>query len=216
MTDSLADAPVDLDNCAREQIQFLGHVQPYGCLLAVTEDWVIEHASANTGDMLGHAAETLIGTELAGLFARDVMHDIRGRLQMLGHGTGAARIYGIDLLGDGQLFDMSVHLSGAHYLFEFEPKDETGTRDEMSLVQPLIARVRRRPEIAAMARDAARAMKALTGFDRVMIYQFQRDDSGRVIAEAAAPGLSPFSGCAFRRATSPRRPARSTSATRSG
>ncbi|EYD73059.1 HWE histidine kinase domain-containing protein [Limimaricola hongkongensis] len=197
MTDSPGDAPVDLDNCAREQIQFLGHVQPYGCLLAVSRDWVIDHASANTGDMLGHAAETLIGTDLAGLFARGVLHDIRGRLQMLGHGTGAARIYGIEPLGDGRVFDMSVHLSGAHYLFELEPKDDTGTRDEMSLVQPLIARVRRRPEIVAMAREAARAMKALTGFDRVMIYQFQRDDSGRVIAEAAAPGLAPFLGLRF-------------------
>ncbi|MGR3625294.1 MAG: HWE histidine kinase domain-containing protein [Limimaricola sp.] len=197
MTDSPADVPVDLDNCAREQIQFLGHVQPYGCLLAVSDDWVIEHASANTGEMLGHAAETLIGAGLSELFARDVLHDIRGRLQMLGHGTGAARIYGIDLLGDGRRFDMSVHLSGPHYLFEFEPKDETGTDDEMSVIQPLIARVRRRPEIVAMAREAARAMKALTGFDRVMIYQFQRDDSGQVIAEAAAPGLAPFLGLRF-------------------
>lgn len=197
MTDSLADAPVDLSNCEKEQIQFLGHVQPYGCLIAVSRDWVVRHASANTGEMLGHEAQAMIGTSLADLFPRDVTHDLRGRLQMLGHGAGAARIYGIDLFEDGRAFDVSVHLSEPYYLFEFEPKTEGGARDEMSLVQPLVARLRRQPDIGRMAREAARAMKALTGFDRVMIYQFQRDDSGKVIAESAAPGLTPFLGLRF-------------------
>ena len=197
MTTPPARTPLDLESCEREQIQFLGQVQPYGCLLGVSQDWVIRHASANTGTMLNHEAAALIGRPLAEILSRESVHDLRGRIQMLGHGDGAARIYGIDLLDDGRAFDVSVHLSGSLYLFEFEPKGSPRTREAMSLVQPLIARVRRRPEIPAMAREAARMMKALTGFDRVMIYQFQRDDSGRVIAEAAAPGMTPFLGLRF-------------------
>lgn len=196
MTASPAPHSVDLSNCDREPIQFLGHVQPYGCLLAVSTDWAVQHASANTGAMLGLETEP-VGTQLGELFPGQVVHDLRGRVQMLGHGSGAARIYGLDLMGDGRAFDVSVHMSQDLYVFEFEPKEQSAARDEMALVQPLIARVRRRPEIDAMAREAARAVRAMTGFDRVMIYQFQRDDSGRVIAEAAAPGLTPFLGLRF-------------------
>ncbi|WP_341211010.1 HWE histidine kinase domain-containing protein [uncultured Limimaricola sp.] len=197
MTDTAASAPVELSNCDREQIQFLGHVQPYGCLISVSGDWVVQHVSANIDDMLGLDPEAAIGARFLELFPREVVHHLRGRIQILGQDSGAARIYGVDLFEDGRFFDVSVHASGSSYLFEFEPKNQLAMRDEMSLVQPLIARVRRRREIPAMAREAARAMKALTGFDRVMVYQFQRDDSGSVIAEAASPGMTPFLGLRF-------------------
>jgi light-regulated signal transduction histidine kinase (bacteriophytochrome) len=204
MTDIATDATVELSNCDREQIQFLGHVQPYGCLIAISGDWVVQHVSANIDDMLGLDPETAIGARFLDLFPREVVHHLRGRIQILGQDSGAARVYGVDLFEDGRYFDVSVHASGSSYLFEFEPKTQQAMRDEMSLVQPLMARVRRRREIPAMAREAARAMKALTGFDRVMIYQFQRDDSGTVIAEAARPGMTPFLGLRFPASDIPR------------
>ncbi len=37
-------------------------------------------------------------------------------------------------------------------------------------------------------------MRALTGFDRVMVYRFDPDGSGEVIAEAARAGLEPYLG----------------------
>ena len=203
-TATAAVETVELSNCDREQIQFLGHVQPYGCLIAVGEDWSVGHVSANIGEMLGLDVEATIGARFPELFPREVVHYLRGRIQMLGQDTGAARIYGLDLFEDGRLFDLSVHMSGPGYLFEFEPKSTRAMHDEMSLVQPLLARVRRRREIPAMAREAARAMRAMTGFDRVMIYQFQPDDSGRVIAEAAAPGMTPFLDLRFPASDIPR------------
>ena len=45
-----------------------------------------------------------------------------------------------------------------------------------------------------LAQEAARQLKILTGFDRVMVYRFHPDGSGEVIAEVAAAGLEPFLG----------------------
>ncbi len=197
MTDPAAPQAVDLTNCDREPIQFLGHVQPYGCLIAVSTDWVVQHASANVQDMLGLSPESIIGSRFAELLPRETVHSLRGRIQILGQDTGSARIYGADLFEDGRMFDVSVHLSDRTYLFEFEPKRSGDHRDEISLITPLIARVRRRREIPAMAREAARSLKALTGFDRVMVYKFQRDESGHVIAETSEPGMEKFLGLHF-------------------
>ncbi|SDE61256.1 HWE histidine kinase domain-containing protein [Limimaricola pyoseonensis] len=197
MSDTLPDPGTDLDSCAREPIHLLGHVQPYGCLIAVSNQWEVRHVSANLDEMLGLDPEAAIGARLSELLPRDAVHDLRGRVQMIGPDSGPARLYGIDLIGDGPRFDVSVHATGHGYLIEAEHRTRNGNRQEMTLVQPLMARVRRRREIPAMAREAARAVKAMTGFDRVMIYRFHPDDSGEVIAEAASPGLEPFLGLRY-------------------
>ena len=41
---------------------------------------------------------------------------------------------------------------------------------------------------------AAREVKQLAGYDRVMVYRFHPDWHGEVVAEEAAPGLEPFLG----------------------
>ncbi len=48
--------------------------------------------------------------------------------------------------------------------------------------------------MAAFLREGARHVRALTGFDRVMIYRFDRTGSGEVVAEALRPGVDSFLG----------------------
>src|SRR5262249_4980448 len=43
-------------------------------------------------------------------------------------------------------------------------------------------------------RVGARQLRALTGFDRVMVYRFANDGSGEVVGEAAAEGIGSFLG----------------------
>ena len=40
---------VDLTDCDREPIHQLGRVQSYGALLALSTDWIVQHASENLG-----------------------------------------------------------------------------------------------------------------------------------------------------------------------
>ena len=53
-----------IDACAQEQIQFLGHVQDFGCLLVITTQWVVRNASVNTEAVLGLAPDVLIAQRL--------------------------------------------------------------------------------------------------------------------------------------------------------
>ncbi|EAR50435.1 hypothetical protein OG2516_08858 [Oceanicola granulosus HTCC2516] len=183
---------VTLENCAREPIHVLGRIQPFGCLIAVSKDWIIGHASANTDDILDLAPERLVGAPFADFFPGQSIHDLRSKMQLLAHDDQPARVFRFDLFEDGRLFDIAIHGSGRHFVFEFEPKSSSEFRDDLALVQPLIARVRRREDIVGAATEAARCLKAMTGLDRVMVYRFEEDDSGTVIAEAREPKLEPF------------------------
>lgn len=56
--------PVDLTNCDREPIHLLGRVQSYGALVALSPDWVIQHASENLGTILDHDDGEVIGQNI--------------------------------------------------------------------------------------------------------------------------------------------------------
>ena len=43
---------VDLTNCDREPIHLLGGVQNYGCLIATSADFMINHVSENLREIL--------------------------------------------------------------------------------------------------------------------------------------------------------------------
>ena len=53
----------------------------------------------------------------------------------------------------------------------------------------MLARIRKTRTTTELAQEAARQLRVLTGFDRVMVYRFHLDGSGEVIAEAATSGL---------------------------
>ncbi len=206
-TPSFADPsdPIDLTNCDREPIHLLGHVQAFGCLLAVSSDWLIRHASVNVADYLGRPAESLIGTPLRDVVSAQVIHDVRSRLQVLQDADASEHLFGVALRPDlPRRFDISIHRSGGSVVLEFEPTDESGRGDYAAHVRPLVQRVQKADTAEDLCRGASRQVKALTGFDRVMVYRFADDGSGEVVAETHKPGLESFLGLHYPASDIPR------------
>ena len=189
------DTKIDLTNCDREPIHILGHVQQFGCLIAVNSDWLIQHVSLNVADFLSKDPEALIGEPLKDIFAPAALQDIRSRVQRLEGDDAVERLFGLDLLtGSDDKFNAAVHISGQSVLIEIEPQRAEMTSDYTSYVRPMIDRVRKAKSVPELCKIAARQMKALTGFDRVMVYRFGADQSGEVIAEAVSPNVDSFFG----------------------
>ena len=191
------DDQVDLTNCDREPIHMLGKIQSFGTLIAVTPDWIISHASINIVDITGIAAEDLIGMPISQVMSGEAVHEIRTRLQLLSGKDAVERIFGLDVLGKGQAYDVAVHLSKRTFIIEIEKSRSDHRGDYMSLVRPMIDRIARMETVEEACDLAARQLKALTGIDRVMVYRFDKDDSGEVIAEAVKSGMDSFKGLRY-------------------
>ncbi len=195
--DDASQMTVDLTNCDREPIHLLGHVQSYGALVAVSSDWIVQHASANLGDILGVPVEDALGKQLQQIIVSDGFDLIRRNLRTVDVQDGVARLFNIALAANGRSFDVSVHRCGRHLIVEFEPKARSGGSDVMTEVYPHIRRIQNLDTLPELARQAAKGLRALCGFDSVMVYQFQPDDSGRVIAEERADGRKKYNGMMF-------------------
>ncbi|HTT98837.1 MAG TPA: HWE histidine kinase domain-containing protein [Rhizomicrobium sp.] len=188
------NAPVDLTNCDREPIHLLGNVQPFGFLLGVSKDWTIVHASENTERYLGAPASELLGKLLTTALSPDAIHTIRGRLQLLSGPDAVERVFRCKLTETGGEFDIAVHKTPQAIFIEAEPSGPREEIDPISQVRTMLMRVQAAPAFDKFCNEAARQLRALIGFDRVMIYRFDQDDAGEVIAESVKPDLVKFLG----------------------
>lgn len=181
--------------CDREPIQFIGRIQSFGWLISFSSDWIVNHASANCDELFGRHPRDMIGLPATQFLSPTAIHDIRTRLQVLG--GAVERIFEVDLIGDGRLFDLALHASGRSLVLDIEPHETGKRRDYVSYVRPMIERMRQSDSIEQLCISAARHLRALTGFDRVMIYRFGRDGAGEVVGESLNGMVASFNGLRF-------------------
>lgn len=184
---------VDLTNCDREPIHLLGAIQPIGFLVSLTDDWTVDRASANLEVFTGVKAADLVGRPFADLVDREALHNLRNRAAMLLGDDAVERLFHCGLIPGRQPFDVAVHLSGGRTIIEAQPSSEP-SGDATNTVRSMVARLDRTPDFPRFFNEGARLVRALTDFDRVMIYRFAEDGSGEVVAEACRSGIGSFKG----------------------
>jgi len=185
---------VDLTNCDREPIHIPGSVQPFGFLLTLLSDFTICMASDNAGHFLGSDVADILQRPVSDFFSPAAIETIRNRVDQLSGPDATERVFGVELQSGKPLYDLSIHFSGAYLVVEAEPSVIEPDINSGELVRLMLERIRKTRGMTELAREAARQLKVLTGFDRVMVYQFHPDGSGEVIAEAAEAGLERFLG----------------------
>src|SRR5690606_4591575 len=182
----------DLDTCAREPIHIPGSIQPHGILLVIDPaTGLVLQASANAagallggnGAVQGQAWDTLLRADPAQLAAL-------GPVEAPVH-LAPARCTAVHTGQPG--WRAGWHLCPERWLLELEPAQGAHS---LVLGDALRAQreIDRAPGIAEAARHAAGEIRALTGYDRVMVYRFDEDWHGDVIAEVRRPGLESYLG----------------------
>lgn len=194
---------VDLDTCADEPIRIPGSVQPHGVLLAVSEpDLRVRHVSANVVDLTGVAATEALGRPLAdvlGAEAADVLaahlaagDDLRVRNPVHVRVAGPAGPVPADAvlhrltLGGRTLLAVELEVADGPRPFSFP--------NTYQAVRGALERFNHAATLEDLYDAAAQEVRALTGFDRVMVYRFDADHNGEVVAEARRADLNAFLG----------------------
>lgn len=184
-------------DCEQEQIQHLGHIQSFGALIEVSADWMAVRCSENFFSFLQIDPRDLIGYDVHKVLPPKVVHDIKGSLHLLHRGIQrAATVYGARITPEGPSFDISIHKAGESAILEFE---RSVAEDEHVLteVQPLLDILQQAGNVDGITQAIVRHVRALTAFDRVMVYRFLRDHSGEVIAESRSAQLQAFLGLRY-------------------
>lgn len=200
MQTSPAFGQADLSNCERELIHLAGSVQPHGVLLVVDEALVVVQASDSCAAILGRPVDQLLGRPLSSLggdldaavvrLASDPDLDRHAPL------TCTVQCNDVPAGFEGGL----SRVPGAGLMIEIEPL--VGQSETVDLPRDVLLaqvaeatnRLSNAPTLGVLADATVKCVRDLTGYDRVMVYRFDPEGHGKIIAESRHPRLESLLG----------------------
>jgi photoactive yellow protein len=183
--------PVDPTVCEREPIHLGGAVQPHACLLAcdpAAPELTVRACSDNIADILpGLRPAAAIGLPLAALLPAPLTGTIRDALAA-GLLADPARPLRRELRLGAEAAPVlaAIHLHDRRLILELErlaerPEDFAAATPMQA--QDAVTRLRAAASLDAAARIAVQEIRAMTGFERVLVYRFDPEWNGEAVAE---------------------------------
>lgn len=160
-------------------------IQPTGLYLRLSSGWQVKAVSANIGDFLPLTADQALGQPIGELLGDDAIHDMRNRMALLRSEESVEHLLHVALIKDSKPFDLSIFRDGDGFGIDAEPCDGHAFGDATGIVEGMLGRVVAAGEAGSIANEAARQVRALTGFDRVLIY-----GDGALLGQSARSGGS--------------------------
>jgi len=189
---------LDLSTCDKEPIHTPGSIQPHGFLLTLSDGLEVLQASANLGDWTGHGAGQAVGRPLAKVIGEEAV--LRLAPELAANAGNRPYYVGAVTLENGRHFDVLGHKLDGLTILEFEPVERTGPADFRqlySLIGDFLQKVNDADSIESLGQLACQHVRSVTGFGRVLVYQFDADGHGHVTAEAKQDDYASYMGQHF-------------------
>lgn len=182
-------------HCADEPIHIPGSIQPHGFFVAVEEpELVIRQLSANCATLLAVEPQVALGQPLDAFLAKASCTDLREKLR-----AGDLRqVNPVSLqFADSTSVWSAVAQRGQGLLMlEIEPSfsEDSSFLDVYRKINTAVEAIGEAADLTELYQTTVQWVKTLTGYQRVMIYEFDAQWNGKVVAEACAPHQEPFLG----------------------
>lgn len=179
---------VDLENCAREPIHLINRTQEFGLLLiADPESFRILQTGANSRSFLRHSPGELSGKPLEEVFGMGLTEKLKTRLQQ------GKKLSPLRLQLQDRDFLLLAHLDQGQLLLDLEPLVAAeGTSNDPA---HLFAEFRDQENAdGGLYSRTAKLVREHFGYDRVMIYKFDEEWNGEVVAEEREAGMESWFG----------------------
>ena len=183
--------PVDPGLCEREPIHIPGSIQPNAVMLAADAgSFEILAFSANAADVLPPALFPPTGQHLDAVLPTGIVSALRDGIAAHSLTDGRVLRRTLSLPPRGESFHLVAHVHLGRVIVELELAPERA--EDFCAASPLdtelaMTRLRAAESLTEAAQIAALEIRAVTGFESVLVYRFDTDWNGEAIAEDMVP-----------------------------
>ncbi|MDR5590539.1 ATP-binding protein [Christiangramia sediminicola] len=184
---------VDLSSCEKEPIHIIGVTQEHGVLVACDkETGRIGQVGENSSEFFGIAAEELLGKSLESILGSKLADALLTTIKN-------DEVFEVEETSiNGKQFIIIPHLSRQNLILDIEPIDGKGDNfDFQKELTSLLNTLSASEDAEELCTDAAKITKSIFGYDRVMIYKFDEEWNGKVIAEEKNEGMDSWLGLQY-------------------
>lgn len=209
--DFVTSEEVNLTNCDREAINICGYIQPHGALFALQEDTLkILQVSNNTKEIVGIPPEHLIDRDLSSLLDTSQIQNLRQCLTKEDLRTVNPVKLFVRSAYPTLVLDGILHRHKGVLILEVEPSSSENNLPFFNFyhtVSTSVAKLQNASDLDDLCQNAVREIRKITGMDRIVVYQFDPDLHGMVIAEDKIDELESWVGLHYPKSDIPK-PAR--------
>ncbi len=185
----------DLTNCDREPIHIPGAILPHGVLIVLDpETFEVLQVAGDTKAMLDMDHGDMLGRSLATMLQPSQIEMLRRFINLYDLSKPRHLLDPLLRFIPDQALDVSIHRIDGVLVLEAEIADLTDrfAADPLSGVQEMVKGFDAPGTLQELCQLASDRVRAVVGYDRVLVYRFMQDESGWVIAESREPHLEPF------------------------
>ncbi len=189
--------PPDINQCEAEPIHIPGAIQPHGVLLVLQgPELRIVQATHNSRALLGVAVADLLDRELSTVLGPALGSSVRKALDGYLREREAPSTFRWHQCVGAPWFAGSAHWSGPSIILELESAaaEQPDLSQTFARAMGSFSTLRALTDLPTKLQTATALFRHLTGFDRVMVYRFDEDWHGEVVAEARRADLEPYLG----------------------
>ncbi|MGA7954436.1 MAG: ATP-binding protein [Gloeobacterales cyanobacterium] len=200
---NLVTQDINLNRLKQPSINILTQIQPHGVLLVLQEPGLtVLQISKNTSMAFGIAPEKLLGKTLEDILDSVQVERFRAGLSsedldLINPTKVWVKRKGSDFL----VFDAIFHRSADGFLIlELEPaltQENIPFLSFYHLAKASINQLEGTSSLQDFCQIIVREVRSVTGFDRVMLYKFDADGHGEVVAEEKLEDMEPYRGLHF-------------------
>ncbi|SEW36889.1 GAF domain-containing protein [Chitinophaga arvensicola] len=182
----------DSEFCGNIPIHIINTIQSYGVLVAIDHELTIQQVSENISEVVAADVKSVVQQPLSNFFGDAFAEQIKSYIT------------------DHPSEKITTSWNGHYIIVHFKPEmvlleiEISGTANEpvtftnqFRKIQSSIRKIEAAQDIDAVCFIAAQELKQVSGFDKVMIYAFDKDWNGHVLAEAKEPGMEAYLGFTF-------------------
>lgn len=184
--------------CDKVPLNVLSSIQPHGYLMVINaQDLSIIQVSENISNLLPLTADKYIGKNIATFLDNDQFHLFKNSLQQANTSISPIKL----------IFNFSeVHIecwvriyhNQTLYLVEIEPTESAISFCSIApAIENCLQQIRYTTEAEEVFQVAAKVIKNMTGYDKIMIYQFDHEWNGLVVAEEFEGDMDSYLGLKF-------------------
>ncbi|MHC8306417.1 ATP-binding protein [Pseudomonas sp. PB3P13] len=186
-----------LANCDDEPIRTPGAIQPHGVLLTLSEpDMRIVQVSANVETLLRRMPQDVLGATLDLLLGDAYAREVEQAAQY----DNPLDIPNLHFTLNDAKFEGFVHRHQGVLMLELEvqtPPAQPVVDGKGNNLGRMLQRLQAAKTLQSLYESSVQEIQAITGYDRVLIYRFEEEGHGQVIAEATSPSMDVYQGLFF-------------------
>ncbi|MFT2009834.1 GAF domain-containing protein [Pontibacter sp. 13R65] len=192
----------DSDFCGSIPLHLVNLIQPHGMLLVLEkEELTIIQVSENVSEFLGMQAEDLLEHPLSHFLPAAQFEDLTAKMKQQGNLDKISYSLSFNSRPEQEPLTALLHTGPEYVLIELE-YNETAPADnsfrvlyqQIKFITSLLKQAGSAQQIAQIA---ATEMKRVSGFDRVLVYQFDPTWNGIVIAQEKEANMDDYMGLRF-------------------